>query len=126
MQKPVETGKPILKHIPQSLKSASFSGSELFDGIDLNKAKIKFKKGKRNQDKKALCGKILNAFMDMVIEDVVENNVVFKTFSEKRPVLISVRLVEGDKFKRGCQFGKYPGLDFLKTNFTAPEVTFTF
>lgn len=126
MQKQVETEKHTLKRLPISLRRSEFSGGEIYDGIDFKKDKLKFKNRNTLLRKKARCGQILDAFMDLVIEDIIENNIIFRTLSKKQPVSISVKLITGEKFKIGCKYNNYPGLDFLKTNFAAPEITFTY
>lgn len=126
MQKQAETEKFILKAIPRSLRSRIFRGYELYN--DFNLSKIKFpEKRKASRSKKALCAKILNSCFDLIIQDIIDNNIIFNLpVSKKTPALISISPVSGDEFKAKYVAGCYPGLDFLKTNFTAPEITYTY
>lgn len=126
MQKQVETENHIQGHLPQSLSRKAFSGREIYEDFDLSKITFPKNRGTR-LSKNQLCGKILDACFDLVIADVIDHNTIF-TFPIKKdfPTFISVKLVEGDKFKDMYKKGKFPGLDFLKTNFTAPEIRFTY
>ena len=126
MQKQVEIEKLIQRHLPQSLSKRAFSGYELYEDFDLSK--ITFPKNRvRRKSKNALCGKILNACFDLVLTDIIDHNIIFDFELKKDfPTFMSVKLIEGEEFKELYRKGRFPGLDFLKTNFTAPEIVFTY
>ena len=126
MQKPIETGKFIPKVIPRSLRKRAFRGSEIYDNFDLSK--INFPDNRNtSKSRKALCAKILNSCFDLIIEDIIENNIIFTLpVSKKTPALISIRIITGDDFKKMYVKDLFPGLDFLKTDFTAPIITYTY
>ncbi len=126
MQKQVETEKPTRKRLPRSLGKRDFSGSEFFEDFDLSK--IKFPEDRKTKKKKrALCGKILNAFFDLAIQDVIDHNAILILPTNKNiPTYISVKPINGALFKKLYVNGRFSGLDFLKTNFTAPGLVFTY
>lgn len=125
MQKQTETENRFRNRIP-SLSERAFRGSELFENFDMNM--IKFPdKIRGTKEKHNYCWKVFNTCMDMIINDLIDENIIFYFPTQKKvPAMFSVKLLEGEKFKKAYDAGVFPGLDFLKTNFTAPQLTYTY
>lgn len=126
MQKQAETEKPTRIVIPPSLKRRRFFGSECYENFDLSDIKFP-KKVRSSRNKRAFCWKVFNYCFDLILNDLIDNNIVFDFPTPNRsPARFSVRLVDGKRFQWKYKNGQYPGLDFLKTNFTAPELVYTY
>lgn len=123
MQKQAEIEKRIQKRIPRSLHRSNFRGSEFFEGFNLSKIQFPEKR-KTSKSKRALCWKIFNDCFELIINDVIDNNIIFE-FPSKVRALIGIGWIEGDHFKTAYTHGYFPGIDFLKTNFRGPRLFLT-
>ncbi len=65
--------------------------------------------------------KVLQTFMQLVLEDVVKNGVQFR-FSTPSEAYIQVEGVFGEEFKRQRRLGRFYEIDPFKSNFTGHEV----
>lgn len=103
----------------------SFTQGDLFHVYDLKK--FKFKEGSGDKKKmKALykygckndlIAKIFLTLMKMITEDMVENGSTFH-LPTKTIAMFTWEKLQGDKFSKAYQSGKFNQVDFIQTGFT--------
>lgn len=67
-----------------------------------------------------ILGNIFIQFMQLVIEDVIENQVTFKL--PFKGAYIEMVPISGDKFREARQNGAFEDIDFLTSNFTGYQI----
>lgn len=70
-----------------------------------------------------VCGTMLTYFFKMLIEDVIDNNVMFKLPS-KREAYIELHKIGGEELKKARQNGAFSNVDLLRSGFTAARIRF--
>jgi len=102
----------------------AFSQGDLFHNFDLKQFEFKegagtnavLKKKYKHETKVVLVAKIFWAFMKLVFQDMVDNGTTFH-FPTKNIAMFTWTRLEGEKFVRAYQSGKFDAIDFLSSNF---------
>ena len=91
--------------------------------LKINCAQCKAITGDNHRDK--IVKRVFRACLKLVIEDIVNNNVTFwLPLTGNRRCNLHMQRVDGVAFQKLKRAGKWPGLDFLKSNFIGYQLCF--
>ena len=106
---------------------SSFNLDDLFLNFNNKKLTYNYKDCiKLNNDphKEVLAKQIFKECVKLVLNDVIDNNITFKLPTGKMDADIHMRKIEGEKFSKARQNGKFEEIDFLNSYFTGYELSF--
>ncbi len=72
-----------------------------------------------------LCGKVLTTFINIMIEDIIDNNNTFFT-PTRNIAAFEIQKFTGEELKRRRNMGLYYNYDLIETHFTAANVAFRY
>lgn len=76
-------------------------------------------------NKRDYAASIFARFMEIVVDDIIDNNTHFKFPGLGRTqAYMYMKRTEGDKFKRAFKRGKWRDVDFITSNFCGYQLTF--
>lgn len=102
---------------------------ELFISFPTKKMKLSTKACEEligNRHKELIAKKIFKSALNMVLEDIIENNVVFTLPTRSRSAQLKMKRFDGNRFASARRNGKWMDVDFLISNFSAYQMVFHF
>jgi len=102
-----------------------FVAEDLYQDFDCKQMNISdsiVQKKYKVHDRQKLCGRILVYFFYLVIKDIIENNITFVCKFKAREMMIHVKSVTGELFKRLYRKGLFMGIDYISSNFTGYQI----
>lgn len=94
--------------------------NELFVRFHYKRCPNLIKKIKHQHDRLRLIKKVFITGLKVILDDIINNGTTFKL--PQNQGLIHFELIDGEQFMRQKRNGKWYGLDFLKTNFSAYQL----
>ena len=109
--------------------SYCFTAYDIFSTFNKKQLKIKrdlIQKKYGCNKKQSFCAKVFSYCFYLILLDIIENNATFvlPLFNNKQ-AMIHVRPIRGEEFKIARQRGAFADIDFLSSNFTGYQLTFT-
>lgn len=106
----------------------SFNSKELFQNFPVRKMELSAEQCRKDypdKGKREYAASIFVQGMQMIIDDIIENNVMFKLPGMgKTQSYIYVKRFTGDDFKALFRGGKWRDVDFIASNFSAHQLCF--
>ena len=106
-----------------------FTAYDLFETFNKKQLKIRrdIVQNKYGVNKKQLfCASVLVYCFYLILLDIIENNVTFVLpLLNNKTATIYAKPVTGEDFKIARQRGAFADIDFLKTNFTGYQLTYS-
>ena len=106
-----------------------FTAYDLFETFNKKQLKIRrdVVQNKYGVNRKQLfCASVLIYCFYLILLDIIENNVTFVLpLLNNKTATIYAKPVTGDEFKIARQRGAFTDIDFLKTNFTGYQLTYS-
>lgn len=65
---------------------------------------------------------VFSACIALVLDDIIENNVIFQLPTKSKKSEIRMKRYEGDKFIECRKHGKFSNVNFLTSNFTGYQL----
>ena len=103
----------------------AFNSSDMFYNFPWEKTNLTYKDALKycsDTHKEVILNKIFCEFLNLVIDDCIENNATYKLPVTGRDVTIHINRVDGLKFKLRRQRGGFKKVDFLTSNFCGYDV----
>lgn len=105
----------------------AFCTSEIFKNFPYKKMNMKCKDSLKltnaNNREPYVC-KIFRTMFSYIIQDIIDNNIIFQLPTGKRTCEIYMDRIIGDNFNKCRQKGKWKGLNVLATNFSGYQLVF--
>lgn len=103
----------------------TLSTKDLFRSFPTNKLKLTYKQHAaiRNKNgRRVLMVEVFSACIALVLDDIIENNVIFQLPTKSKKSEIRMKRYEGDKFVECRKHGKFSKVNFLTSNFTGYQL----
>lgn len=103
--------------------------NEIFKLFPNNKLKMTSKECLENfktSHREIIVKKIFKYAIELVLNDCIENNVIFELPTTSKKSYITVKRFDGDKFVKARQNGKWSDVDFLNSNFSGYQMVFNY
>lgn len=104
-------------------------GADLFMNFPTKKSKISKEACERlvgNRHKELAAYKIWRACLNMVLDDIIDNRVIFKLPTQGKESEMYVKGISDQEFVEARQNGKWQDVDYLMSNFTGYQPILTF
>lgn len=126
MQKQAGTENSTVSHLKLATRSC-FNINDLFKRFPFKKLKTDPKILGNKENKQKIIREVFSTFFDMVVDDIIDNQVTFEfpLYTDEHSYL-NIKPITGEDFKQIYTAGSWPGLDFLKTNFTGYRMYFSY
>ena len=107
----------------------AFRAYDLYETFNKKQLKIRrdvcTKKYGTNK-KQGICVQVLIYCFYLILLDIIQNNITFVLpLFNNRHASIYVRPIVGEEFKKARQYGAFEDIDFLATNFTGYQLTYS-
>lgn len=79
----------------------------------------------RNRERRKLCGQILTKFLNIAVEDVIDNKNTF-FLPSRSPSMIEIYKMSKEEFQRARKNGKFLDYDLIECHFTGAIVQFRY
>lgn len=105
----------------------ALSTKDLFRNFPTNKLKLTYKEHAaiRNKNgRRLLMAEVFSACASLVLDDIIENNIIFQLPTRYKKSEIRMRKYKDDEFAACRKHGKFLKVNFLTSNFTGYQLEF--
>ena len=98
---------------------------DMFCIFDTKRLKLSSKKCEEligNRHKERIIYKVFKYALKLIINDIINNSVIFRLPTGKQKALIRIKQYEGQDFINARRNGKWADVDFLASNFTGNQM----
>lgn len=126
MQKQAGTENNTVSHLSLATRSC-LNVPDMFKRFPYEKLKTNPEILGGSYGKRKLVKDVFTSFFNMVVDDIIDNQITFEfpLYTDEHSYL-NIKPITGEKFKKIYTAGSWPGLDFLKTNFTGYRMYFSY
>lgn len=107
---------------------AGFNLDDIFYNFDESKLKGNIRKMKNdanNRHKNVIEKRVFREMLKTILNDIIDNNVTFELPTNGRKSSIYVKRIQGKEFINARKNGKWTDIDFLESNFSGNQLTFS-